>query len=341
MQWFGRRWWAGFTPVLAGFLCLFQGPIAAAKDVRLLHVSYDPTRELYAEFNAAFARHWKEKTGDTVRIQQSHGGSGKQARSVLDGLPADVVSLALAWDIDALAEKGNLIPGDWAKRLPSNSTPYTSTIVFMVRKGNPKGIRDWDDLVKPGVVVVTPNPKTGGGARWNHLAAWGHALRQAGGDEEQAREFLRKLYANTPVMDSGARGSTLTFTEREIGDVLITWENEGHMCLRERSEGGFEMVIPPTSILAEPPVTWVDKFTRRKGTEDVARGYLEFLYTEAGQNLAAKHHYRPSNPEIARRHADRFPPLRLFTVDEIAGGWAAAQRKHFAEGGVFDQVTRR
>ncbi len=340
MQWVASRWKAVVARVLPGLLAFLVGCSGPADEVRLLHVSYDPTRELYAEFNTEFSRHWKDTTGERVRIQQSHGGSGKQARGVLDGLPADVVSLALAWDIDALAIQGQLIPTNWAERLPSNSSPYTSTIVFLVRKGNPKGIRDWPDLVRPGVTVVTPNPKTGGGARWNYLAAWGQALRRSGGDAAAAREFVRALYANTPVMDTGARGSTLTFTEREIGDVLITWENEAHMCLRERGDDGFEIVIPSESIRAEPPVTWVDKYTARKGTERVARAYLEFLYTPTGQSLAAKYFYRPRDPEVAARNADRFPALREFTIDEVAGGWAQAHRVHFAEGGLFDQVTR-
>ncbi len=340
MQRIGFRWTACVTRVLPGLLAFLMGCSRPDSEVRLLHVSYDPTRELYAAFNVEFARHWKTTTGGTVRIQQSHGGSGKQARGVLDGLPADVVSLALAWDIDALAIQGQLIPTNWAERLPSNSSPYTSTIVFLVRKGNPKGIQDWPDLVRPGVTVVTPNPKTGGGARWNYLAAWGHALRRSGGDESVARAFVKALYANTPVMDTGARGSTLTFTEREIGDVLITWENEAHMCLRERGDDGFQIVIPSESIRAEPPVTWVDKYTARKGTEKVARAYLDFLYGTNGQGLAAKHFYRPRDPEVAARYQDRFPEVREFTIEEVAGGWAQAHRVHFAEDGIFDQVTR-
>jgi len=314
---------------------------ASAKDVQLLNVSYDPTREFYAEFNTVFARHWKAKTGDNVQIQQSHGGSGKQARSVIDGLRADVVTLALAYDIDAIATKGDRLPADWAKRLPSNSSPYTSTIVFVVRKGNPKGIRDWSDLIRPGVGVVTPNPKSGGGARWNYLAAWGFALHQPGGTEASAEDFVRKLYANAPVLDTGARASTLTFTERKMGDVLITWENEGLLTVREHPAGEYEIVVPSESILAEPPVAWVDKTTDRKGTTPVAKAYLEHLYTEEGQALAAKHFFRPRNETVLAKFASQFPKVKLFTVDAVFGGWAKAQAKHFADGGVFDRIARR
>lgn len=331
-------------PALAAATLAFgwmAAPTLVAKDIQLLNVSYDPTREFYAEFNADFARVWKEKTGDTVRVQQSHGGSGKQARSVIDGLRADVVTLALAYDVDALASKGAMVPADWAKRLPSNSSPYTSTIVFLVRKGNPKGIKDWNDLAKPGIAVVTPNPKTGGGARWNYLAAWGYALHQPGGSEESAREFVKKVYANAPVLDTGARASTLTFSERGIGDVLITWENEALLTLKEEGTGKFEIVIPSESILAEPPVTWVDKVVSRKGTEAVAKAYLEHLYTDGGQELAAKHFYRPRNEKIGEKYAKQFPAVKLFTIDDVFGGWAKAQATHFADGGVFDQISRR
>lgn len=309
--------------------------------VRLLNVSYDPTREFYADFNREFSLHWKQRTGQTIRIQQSHGGSGKQARSVIDGLRADVVTLALGYDIDAIASRGGMLPGHWASRLPSNSCPYTSTIVFLVRRGNPKDIRDWDDLVRDGVSVVTPNPKTGGGARWNYLAAWGYALRKPGGTPETARAFVEKLYRNAPVLDTGARASSLTFSERRIGDVLITWENEALLMLREEASEGFEVIHPSESILAEPPVAWVDRVVERKKTGPVARAYLEFLYTETGQELAAKHYYRPSNPEHLARHAKRFPPLRLFTVSEVFGSWAQAQKAHFVDGAVFDQINRR
>lgn len=309
--------------------------------VRLLNVSYDPTREFYAEFNRDFAQLWKSRTGETVRIQQSHGGSGKQARSVIDGLRADVVTLALGYDIDAIATKGGMLPTNWATRLPSNSSPYSSTIVFLVRKGNPKGIRDWNDLVRDGIAVVTPNPKTGGGARWNYLAAWGYALRQPGGTPETARAFVQKLYRNAPVLDTGARASAQTFADRNIGDVLITWENEAMLMQREHPKDGFELVIPSESILAEPPVAWVDRVVERKKTAAVARAYLEHLYSDAGQELAAKHFYRPANPAIAARFPDRFARLRLFTLAEVFGSWAKAQKEHFADGGVFDQINAR
>lgn len=309
--------------------------------VRLLNVSYDPTREFYAEFNREFAQLWKQKTGETVRIQQSHGGSGKQARSVIDGLRADVVTLALGYDIDAISSKGGMLPPDWASRLPSNSCPYTSTIVFLVRKGNPKAIRDWDDLIRKDVAVVTPNPKTGGGARWNYLAAWGYALRRPGGSPATAREFVTQLYRNAPVLDTGARASAQTFSERNIGDVLITWENEAMLLIREHGTNRFALIRPPESILAEPPVAWVDRVVTRKKTAAVAQAYLEHLYSEAGQELAAKHFYRPSNPAIAARHASRFPAVKLFTLAEVAGTWAKAQSEHFADGGIFDQISRR
>ncbi len=306
--------------------------------VTLLNVSYDPTREFYNDFNAVFGKYWQAKTGDSVTVRQSHGGSGKQARSVIDGLEADVVTLALAYDIDEISAKGGLLPTDWQQRLPHNSSPYTSTIVFLVHKGNPKGIKDWDDLVKPGVSVITPNPKTSGGARWNYLAAWGYALRQPGGDEAKARDFVSRLYRNVPVLDSGARGSTTTFVEREIGDVLLAWENEAFLAVKEMGKDDFEIVMPSTSILAEPPVALVDKFTDKHGTRATAQAYLDYLYSPEGQELAAKHYYRPQDPAVAERHRERFPQLKLFTVDEAFGGWAKAQAAHFKDGGTFDQI---
>ena len=309
-----------------------------AKDIKLLNVSYDPTRELYQDFNAAFTRYWKQKTGDTVVIQQSHGGSGKQARAVIDGLQADVVTLALAYDVDALCEKGRLIPKDWQKRLPHNSAPYTSTIVFLVRKGNPKGIKDWSDLIKPGVSVVTPNPKTSGGARWNYLAAYGYELKRTGGEAAKAREFLQKLFKNVPVLDTGARGATTTFVQRGIGDVLIAWENEAILAIKELGRGEFELVVPSISILAEPPVTVVDRVVKKRGTEAVAKAYLEYFYTETGQEIAAKHYYRPRLELVARKHEATFPKVNLFTIDDPFGGWAQAQKIHFSEGGIFDQI---
>ncbi len=304
----------------------------------LLNVSYDPTRELYQDFNAAFAKHWKAQTGETVTIQQSHGGAGKQARAVIDGLAADVVTLALAYDIDAIAEKAKLIPAAWQKRLPNNSAPYTSTIVFLVRKGNPKGIQDWDDLVKPDVSVITPNPKTSGGARWNYLAAWGYALKQPGGDEAKARDFVTRLYKNVPVLDSGARGSTTTFTERGIGDVFISWENEAFLATKELGPDKFEIVVPSLSILAEPPVTVIDKVVDKKGTRKVAEAYLNYLYSQEGQNIAGKHYYRPRDPQVAAKYADQFSKVSLFTIDEVFGGWQTAQKTHFNDGGTFDQI---
>jgi len=309
-----------------------------AKDITLLNVSYDPTRELYQEFNAAFTKHWKEKTGDTVTISQSHGGSGKQARSIIDGLQADVATLALAYDIDALSEKGSLIPKTWIKRLPNNSAPYTSTIVFLVRKGNPKGIKDWNDLVKPGVAVITPNPKTSGGARWNHLAAYAYALRQPGGNDATAKEFLTKLYKNVPVLDTGARGATTTFVQRGIGDVFLSWENEALLAVKELGEGKVEIVTPSLSILAEPPVTVVDKVVNKRGTKDVAEAYLKFLYSPEGQDLAGKHYYRPRDTAAAQKYASQFAHVKLFTIDEVFGGWQKAQKEHFADGGIFDQI---
>ena len=310
---------------------------AAASAVTLLNVSYDPTRELYDGVNAAFARQWKAKTGQTVTVKQSHGGSGKQARSVVDGLEADVVTLALAYDVDAVARAGLLAP-DWQKRLPQNASPYTSTIVFLVRKGNPKHLQGWDDLVKPGVEVISPNPKTSGGARWNYLAAWAHAARKNGGDEVKAKEFVRALYKNVPVLDSGARGATTTFVERGIGDVLLAWESEAFLAVEQLGKGRFEIVVPSSSILAEPPVAVVDRNVDRHGTRAVAQAYLEFLYTPDGQELAAKSFYRPRDPVVAARHAARFPKIDLVTVDGAFGGWTAAQAKHFADGGVFDQI---
>ncbi len=297
------------------------GPTAIAKDITLLNVSYDPTRELYTDYNTAFAKYWKGKTGDTVTINQSHGGSGKQARAVIDGLQADVVTLALAYDIDVIAEKARLLSADWQSRLPNNSTPYTSTIVFLVRKGNPQAIKDWDDLVRPGVSVITPNPKTSGGARWNYLAAWGYALRKAGGDEAKARDFVGRLYKNVPVLDSGARGSTITFVERGIGDVLIAWENEAFLSVNELGKGRFEIIAPSTSILAEPPVAVVDKVANKRGTREVAQAYLQYLYSEEGQEIAAKNFYRPRLESVAAKYADKFPKVNLFTIDEVFGGW--------------------
>ena len=318
-------------------VALLAHSAAFAADVTLLNVSYDPTRELYQDYDAAFAKYWKGKTGDKVTVRQSHGGSGKQARAVIDGLPADVVTLALAYDIDAISERG-LIAHNWQERLKSRSAPYTSTIVFLVRKGNPKAIRDWGDLVKPGVSVITPNPKTSGGARWNHLAAWGYALRQPGGSEASARDFITKLYKNVPVLDSGARGATTTFVERGIGDVLLAWENEALLALRELGPGKFEIVAPSSSILAEPPVAVVDKVADKRGTRQVAQAYLEYLYSDEGQDIIAKNYYRPSVDKFARKYAAQFPNIKLFTLDQVAGNWTQAQKTHFADGGVFDQV---
>ncbi len=306
-------------------------------EITLLNVSYDPTRELYQDFNAAFTRFWKDKTGAAITIRQSHGGSGKQARSVIDGLEADVVTLALAYDIDAIYENGQLLPKDWQKRLPENSTPYTSTIVFLVRKGNPKAIKDWDDLVKPGMAVITPNPKTSGGARWNYLAAWGYARQKYGGDDA-ARDFVGKLFKNVPVLDSGARGSTTTFVQRGIGDVLLAWENEALLALNELGKDKVEIVYPSISILAEPSVAVVDRVVDKHGTRAVATAYLEYLYSPAGQEIAASHYYRPRSAGIAAKYADRFPPLKLLTIDQDFGGWQKAQQEHFADGGIFDRI---
>jgi len=308
------------------------------KPVTLLNVSYDPTRELYVDFNQQFATYWKGKTGQEVTIRQSHGGSGKQARSVIDGLEADVVTLALAYDIDQIAEKGGLLPANWQSRLPNNSSPYTSTIVLLVRKGNPKGIKDWGDLAKAGVSVVTPNPKTSGGARWNYLAAWAWALRQPGGNEATAKEFVTRLYKNVPVLDAGARGATTTFVERGIGDVLIAWENEALLAIKELGQGKFEIVAPSISILAEPPVAVVDKIAGKHGTKAVAQAYLEYLYTETGQEIAARHFYRPRLASVAAKYEAQFPKVRLVTVDEVFGGWKKAHTTHFADGALFDQI---
>ena len=328
--------------ILSGALLLSVAaptrPVAAQGEVTLLNVSYDPTRELYQELNAGFAKYWKGKTGQTVTVRQSHGGSGKQARSVIDGLEADVVTLALGYDVDALHQHAKLIPANWQTRLPNNSAPYTSTIVFVVRKGNPKGIKDWDDLVKPGVSVITPNPKTSGGARWNYLAAWGYALRQSKGDEGKARDFVTRLYKNVPVLDSGARGSTTTFTQRGMGDVMIAWENEAFLAVKELGPDKFAIVVPSVSILAEPPVTIVDKTVDKRGTRAVAQAYLEYLYGEDGQEIAAKHYYRPRLAKVASKHAGDFPKVSLFTIDEVFGGWAKAQPKHFGDGGIFDEI---
>jgi sulfate/thiosulfate-binding protein len=309
-----------------------------AKPVTLLNVSYDPTRELYEDFNQQFATYWKEKTGQQVKIRQSHGGSGKQARSVIDGLGADVVTLALAYDIDQIAEKAGLLPGNWQTRLPNNSSPYTSTIVLLVRKGNPKGIKDWGDLTRPGVSVVTPNPKTSGGARWNYLAAWAWALRQPGGNEAKAKDFVTRLYKNVPVLDAGARGATTTFVERGIGDVLIAWENEALLAIKELGQGKFEVVAPSLSILAEPPVAVVDKVAGKHGTKAVAQAYLEYLYAETGQEIAARHFYRPRLASVGTKYAAQFPKLNLVTIDEVFGGWKKAQATHFADGALFDQI---
>ncbi|HEY3365869.1 MAG TPA: sulfate ABC transporter substrate-binding protein [Symbiobacteriaceae bacterium] len=312
---------------------------AAKPPVALLNVSYDPTRELYKDFNTAFSAYWKDKTGQTVTYRQSHGGSGTQARAIIDGLEADVATLALGYDVDALAQVG-LIPANWQSRLPNNSAPYTSTIVFLVRKGNPKSIKDWDDLIKPGVAVITPNPKTSGGARWNYLAAWGYALKQPGGSDKTAREFVAKLYKNVAVLDSGARGATTTFVERNIGDVLIAWENEAFLALNELGKDKLELVVPSVSILAEPPVTVVDKVAERHGTAEVAKAYLEYLYTEQGQEIAAKNYYRPRLAKVADKYSRQFPKVALFTVDELFGGWLKAQQTHFTDGGNFDQIYK-
>lgn len=328
----------GLKQLAAVALMSLASPFVMAKDVTLLNVSYDPTREFYQDYNKAFAAYWKAKTGDVVTVKQSHGGSGKQARSVIDGLEADVVTLALAYDIDELSNVAKLIPADWQKRLTHNSSPYTSTIVFLVRKGNPKGIKDWDDLVKPGVQVITPNPKTSGGARWNYLAAWGYALKKPGGNEAKAREFVTALFKNVPVLDSGARGSTTTFVERGIGDVLISWENEAFLAVKELGPDKFQIVVPSVSILAEPPVTVVDKVVDKRGTRDVAKAYLEYLYSPEGQKIAGENYYRPIDPKVASQFSSLFPKVNLFTIDELFGGWTTAQKAHFNDGGLFDSI---
>jgi sulfate transport system substrate-binding protein len=311
-----------------------------AGDIELLNVSYDPTREFYTEFNRSFGEKWKSEHGQNVRVKQSHGGSGKQARAVIDGLEADIVTLALAYDIDALASRGKLIPTDWQKRLESNSAPYTSTIVLLVRKGNPKQIKDWDDLVKPGIQVITPNPKTSGGARWNYLAAWGHAARKPGGSEASARKFVEQLFRNVPVLDSGARGATTTFIERGIGDVLITWENEALLAVKEIGRDKFELIVPSVSILAEPPVAVIDKYADKHRTRAAAEAYLKHLYSPEGQELAAKHHFRPRDANVVKKYEAKFPKVELLTIDDAFGGWAKAQKTHFDDGGVFDQIYK-
>ena len=326
--------------LLLTFTALPLAGQATPKRVTLLNVSYDPTRELYQDFNQQFAAYWKDKTGQDVKVRQSHGGSGKQARSVIDGLEADVVTLALAYDIDQIAEKGGTLPAAWQARLPNNSSPYTSTIVLLVRRGNPKGIRDWADLAKPGVAVITPNPKTSGGARWNYLAAWAWALRQPGGSDATARDFVGKLYKNVPVLDAGARGSTTTFVERGIGDVLIAWENEALLAIKELGPGKFEVIAPSISILAEPPVSVNDKVAAKHGTGAVAEAYLQYLYTEAGQAIAAKHFYRPRLASVAAKYGAQFPKMTLLTIDDVFGGWKKAHASHFADGALFDQIYR-
>ena len=333
--------WFGAAVLAAVVLVAGVQPAArAAGSVTLLNVSYDPTRELYVEYNAAFAKYWKQKTGQDVRINQSHGGSGKQARSVIDGLPADVVTLALAGDVDELATRGKLVPVNWESRLPHNSAPYTSTIVFLVRKGNPKNIKDWGDLAKPGVSVITPNPRTSGGARWNYLAAWAWARSQPGGSDETARQFMAKLLKNVPVFDTGARGATTTFVQRGIGDVLLAWENEALLAIRELGPDKVQIVVPSISILAEPSVTVVDKVVLRRGTREVATEYLRYLYSKEGQEIIAKNGYRPRDPEIAAKYAKQYPQLKLVTIADF-GGWDNARKVHFADGGTFDQLTRK
>lgn len=328
-----RKWSVGLTSVLLAFGTM-------AQEIQLLNVSYDPTREFYQEYDTAFSKYWQQQTGDKVRVRQSHGGSGKQATSVINGIEADVVTLALAYDVDAIAERGR-IDKAWIKRLPDNSAPYTSTIVFLVRKGNPKQIHNWPDLVKPGVSVITPNPKTSGGARWNYLAAWGYALHHNNNDQAKAQDFVKSLYGNVEVLDPSARGATHTFAERGIGDVLIAWENEALLAEKELGKDRFEIIIPSKSILAEPTVAVVDKVVDKRGTRDVATAYLKYLYTPEGQTIAAKNYYRPRNAAVAAKFAARFPKLTLFTVDETFGGWGEAQKVHFATGGVFDEISKR
>jgi sulfate/thiosulfate-binding protein len=327
----------GLVALVAAGLATSAASAQSPAEVTLLNVSYDPTRELYQEFNAAFAKHWRDKTGVAVTVRQSHGGSGKQARAVIDGLEADVVTLALAYDVDAIRQHGALLAADWVKRLPDNSAPYTSTIVFLVRKGNPKGIRDWDDLVKPGVSVITPNPKTSGGARWNYLAAWAFARHKYGNDEK-ARDFVARIYKNAPVLDTGARGSTTTFVQRGIGDVLLAWENEALLALHELGQDKVEIVVPSMSILAEPSVSVVDKVVDLHGTRAVATAYLQYLYSPEGQEIAARYYYRPRLETVAQKYAGRFPKVKLFTIDEEFGGWERAQKEHFDDGGVFDKI---
>jgi sulfate transport system substrate-binding protein len=328
------------SKTLAALLFGFSISATSFAGTTLLNVSYDPTRELYQDFNKAFTSYWKNKTGEEVSFKQSHGGSGKQARAVIDGLDADVVTLALGYDVDILAEK-NLIPSSWQKRLKHNSSPYTSTIVFLVRKGNPKGIKDWNDLTKPGIEVITPNPKTSGGARWNYLAAWAYALKQPAGSPEKAQTFVKNLFANVKVLDSGARGSTTTFTERGIGDVLIAWENEAFLSVKELGPDKYDIVTPSLSILAEPPVAVVDKNVDKKGTRKVATAYLEYLYSSEGQEIAGKHYYRPRDTKIAAKYAHQFAKVKLVTIDEVFGGWQKAQKTHFADGGIFDQIVKK
>ncbi len=322
-------------------IVLFAGLQAQAADISLLNVSYDPTRELYQDYNAAFAKYWKSKTGDNVTVKTSHGGSGKQARAIIDGLEADVATLALAYEVAQLHEKAKLIPKDWQKRLPHNSAPYTSTIVFLVRKGNPKAIKDWDDLIKPGVSVITPNPKTSGGARWNYLAAWAYALNKNNNDQAKAKEFLAKVFKNVPVLDTGARGSTTTFVERGIGDVLLAWENEAFLAKKELGPDKFEIVVPSLSILAEPSITLVDKFANKHKTSVVAQAYLDYLYSEEGQEIAAQNYYRPTLESVAKKYADKFPKINLVKIDEVFGGWDKAQRTHFNDGGTFDDIYQK
>ena len=334
---------SGLGILVAGVLVVGMGlgtfaNAGAAGSLTILNVSYDPTRELYDDYNAVFARYWKAKTGQTVTIQQSNGGSGKQARAVIDGLPADVVTLALAYDIDAIAQKAQLLPPNWQTRLPDNSTPYTSTIVFLVRKGNPKHIRDWNDLTRSGVSVIMPNPKTSGGARWNFLAAWAYALKQPGGNDAKARDFVTKLYQNVPVLDSGARGSTTTFVERNIGDVLVGWENDALLAVHDLGKNKFQIVVPSMSILAEPPVALVDKVVASKGTRAVAEAYLRYLYSPQGQEIVARHYFRPRLASVAKKYASQFAKVRLVTLAGVFGNWQKAQTTYFADGGVFDQI---
>ena len=331
-----------FQPAILSLLALCLVACSGSSDgTRVLrNVSYDPTREFYQDVNTKFAEEWKQKTGEAITIEQSHGGSGKQARSVIDGLEADVVTLALAYDIDAIVKRAHLLPANWQTRLPSKSCPYTSTIVFVVRKGNPKGIRDWEDLIRPGVAVITPNPKTSGGARWNYLAAWGYALKKNGGDETKAREYIAALYRNVPVLDSGARGATTTFAQRKLGDVFLSWENEARLAVKEFGADNLEIVSPPSSILAEPPVALIDGVVDRNGNRKVAEAYLQYLYSEPGQELAARHYFRPRSEEAAKKANVSFPSIQLFTVEEISGDWQKAHDKHFADNALFDQVYK-